>query len=72
MGVFPPTMEKLLACGRVARRVYASSAPLSASKVLSTERWDNNKGQTTVSDDRIGARTAREIAEANDYNESHC
>jgi hypothetical protein len=32
----------------------------------------NNKGQTTVSDARIGARAACEIDEANDYNESHC
>lgn len=32
----------------------------------------NNKGQTTVSDARIGARVACEIAEVNDYNESHC
>ena len=32
----------------------------------------NNKGQTTVSDARIGTRAACEIAEANNYNESHC
>lgn len=32
----------------------------------------NNKGQTTVSDARIGARAVCEIAEANNYNESHC
>jgi len=32
----------------------------------------NNKGQTTVSDARIGARVACEIAEANDFNVSHC
>jgi hypothetical protein len=36
------------------------------------DRWRAALGTDTVSDARIGARAACEIAEANNYNESRC
>lgn len=51
---------------------FANEIIDSVERALAREPRINIKGQTTVSDVRIEARAACEIAEAKDYNESHC